>query len=52
MNALDFLDFILEKHHEGERPEEEEGERDPTWEREDRIGSLSDGCEWIDDVDK
>lgn len=59
MNAIEFLDFILEKHHEGETPEEEAGERDPTWEREDpcpipgwRGGDLPDGYEWIDDVDK
>ena len=50
MNAKDFLNMILDKHHGGHLPEEE-GERDPLWEK-DRIEPLSNGCEWIDDVDK
>ncbi len=50
MNALDFLDFILEKHHEGVLVEPEE--KDLTWEHKDWFRGLPDGCEWIEDVDK
>ncbi len=51
MNAGDFLGMILDKHHGGYLPEEDEeidgysGEDEP-------IPRLSDGCEWNDDVDK
>ena len=53
MNALDFLDFILEKHHEGEVPEGEFGEKDPTWDhqRADFI-PLCDGCVLACIIDK
>ena len=50
MNATDFLDMILDKHHGGYLPEEE-SERDPLWEK-DRIESLSNGYAWTDDIDK
>lgn len=52
MNAMEFLDFILDKHHEGWDFDGEHGEKVPCWEHEDGIGHLPDGCEWIDDVDK
>ena len=51
MNANNFLNMILDKHHGGWLPEEDEeivgysGKDEP-------IHRLSDGCEWIDDVDK
>ena len=50
MNATDFLDMILDKHHGGYIPVDD-GERDPLWER-DRIEPLGNGCAWIDDIDK
>ncbi len=51
MDAREFLNFILDKHHGGYLPREDEeiagysGKDEP-------IPRLSDGCEWIDDVDK
>lgn len=51
MNALDFLDFILEKHHEGEPPEKECVEINPLWDDADFV-PFCDGCELICVVDK
>jgi len=52
MNALDFLDFILTKHHEGEILEEPE-EKDPTWDHQDAdFIPFRDGCELSSVVDK
>lgn len=49
MNANDFLYFILDKHHEGQKPHEE---LEREYAGEDEPLRLADGCEWIDDVDK
>jgi hypothetical protein len=50
MNALDFLDFILDKHHEGIYPLQDIS-YDYTGERED-IEPITDGCELTCIVDK
>ncbi len=50
MNALDFLDFILEKHHEGML--EEPKEKDPTWEPKEKFISTGNGFERVEDIDK
>ena len=52
MNIKEALDNILEEHHDGWFPEEEKGERDPTWEKEEPTFHLGDGYEWNDAVDK
>ncbi len=51
MNAEDFLNMILDKHHGGWFPEENEEIGDYTG-KDEPIPRLGDGCEWIDDVDK
>lgn len=52
MNVNEFLNMILDEHHGGWFPEEEAGERDPTWEKEEQVPHLGDGCEWNDAVNK
>ena len=50
MNATDFLDMILDKHHEGYLPEEDEELRG--YSGEDEPLCLPKGCQWIEDIDK
>jgi len=51
MHAKEFLDFILDKHHGGYLPEEDEEIIDYSG-KDEPIPRLSDGCEWNDNVDK
>ena len=51
MDAQEFLGMILDKHHEGLFPEEEENEL-RGYSGKDEPLSLPAGCVWIDDVDK
>jgi len=50
MNALDFLDFILDKHHEGIDPSENNSHEYIG--NDEVIDPVTDGCELVSNVDK
>jgi hypothetical protein len=50
MNTLDFLYFILDKHHEGKDPEDDSS-FDYTGKYED-TEPITDGCELASNIDK